>query len=219
MFVYKLWRKIVYSIMYLPRKMFYNKLKKKLINTDFTIISSDCFGGLVYHNLAQRFNSPTINLYFSQTDFINFVSNLKEYLSKELVEVLDHNMNHPVGKLSYNGVDVVINFMHYSSFEYAKKKWDERKNRVDFQNIYIIQTLPRDLTREYIETFENLPFDNKLLITKNNRFNSDCIVSHPIFSSKNYKPGKILEYKSLVSLKRYMDDIDYVKFLNKKQKN
>ena len=54
------------------------------------------------------------------------------------------------------------------------------------------------------------------MVTRPNEFESDCMVTHPIFDSPSYKSGKILEQKSLFSLAKYMDDIDYVKFLNKK---
>lgn len=40
--------------------------RRKLKNKNPTIIASDCFGSLMYANLGLRFNSPTINLFFSE---------------------------------------------------------------------------------------------------------------------------------------------------------
>ena len=70
------------------------------------------------------------------------------------------------------------------------------------------------MTREKVEEFERLAYKNKLMVTRPNEFESDCMVTHPIFDSPSYKSGKILEQKSLFLLDKYMDDIDYVKFLN-----
>ena len=57
-----------------------NKLREYIIlrkrntinNTDFTIISSDCTGGVVYYELHQKFLSPTINMFMMADDFVRF---------------------------------------------------------------------------------------------------------------------------------------------------
>ena len=211
----QLLKKIYHSVMEIPRTLSYKKLRKKLKNSDFSIIASDCFGGLVYHNLGQKFNSPTINLSFPQNDFYQFVLHLKEYLDTELIEVEDNSVSYPVGSLTYHDQTVRINFMHYKSFEEAKNKWNERKQRINFSNLYIIQTVARGITQEYLDQFSALPYPNKLLITHNNDFQCECMVTHDIFSKKNYENGEILRYKSMLSTRRHMDDIDYVSFLNR----
>ena len=50
---------------------------RSLIKTDseFTIISSNCIGGVIYSDLHRKFLSPTINLFFSAKDFLKFVFN------------------------------------------------------------------------------------------------------------------------------------------------
>ena len=83
----RVFKNIYKSIMSIPRERYCEKKRRKLSNTKFTIISSDCFGTFVYHTLGERFNSPTINLMFSQQDFLLFVSHLKEYLQADLIEV------------------------------------------------------------------------------------------------------------------------------------
>ena len=161
--------------------------------------------------------SPTINLWINKEDFIIFVKNLKGFLSAELIELKSSEQSYPVGIIKYNNQSVTINFMHYKTFEEAKEKWDERKKRVNFNNIFIIQLIGENLTNEDIDKFNSIPFTNKLLITYENNTNNKNIITHPVFL-KDYIPGKILRYKSRFSLKRYMDDIDYVSFLNKTDK-
>ncbi len=209
-------KKIYNSIMYIPRERYRKKMRKKLSNSNFSIIASDCFGTFMYHTLGEKFNSPTINLFFRQDDFFLFVSYLKEYLSVELIHLKDSSVNYPVGQLTYNNRSIRIDFMHYKSFEEAKQKWEERKRRVDFSNLYIVQVVPKGLTQEYVNSFSSLPYKHKLLVTHENNFISECMVQHKIFTKKNYRSGEILNYKSYISCKRHMDDIDYISFLNNK---
>lgn len=200
---------------FIPRKIYYSRKKKRLKNQNFTIISRDCFGTFVYHNLGLQYKTPTVNLFFSKEDFITFVFNLKEFLNVELEEVFGHNKPFPVGKLFYDNKTVTVYFMHYSTFEEAKSKWDERKRRIDFSNIYIVSVINNGLTEEYVKKFEALPFENKLIISNKNEFNSKVIVTHKIFDKKNYC-GEFLKFKPPFFCKRYMDDIDYISFLNSK---
>ena len=56
------------------RKILRGRIDKKnrslLKNRDITIISANCVGGVIYHDLGLAFNSPTINLFFSASDYV-----------------------------------------------------------------------------------------------------------------------------------------------------
>lgn len=215
-----MFKKIVYKahscFVDFKRKLYCKKKRKQLKNTNFSIISSDCFGSFVYHTLGQKFNSPTINLFFLKDDFFEFLLHLKEYLEVELVELQDDSVNYPVGTLTYNNKTIRLNFMHYPSFDIAKSKWNERKSRINYSNLYIIQVVANGLTQEYADRFSSLPYKHKLLVTHDSDIICDCMVTHKVFSEKNYPPGGILRYKSPHSSSRHMDDIDYISFLNNK---
>ena len=206
---------MVHKLVEKLRSNYYEKCKKRLTNKTPTIIASDCFGGVVYHNLGLKFMSPTINLYIEKEEFIDFVNNLPQYLDAELVEIKDPNKKFPVGQLECNDKKITINFMHYKTFEEAKEKWNERKQRVDYSNIYIIQ-LVVDATKDDIESFDKLPYKNKMFITSKKLTDSKNVVTHKVFLKKNYKPGEILHYRSDYSIRKHMDKIDYVSFLNRK---
>lgn len=98
------------------------KRSKTLKNRDFTIITSNCVGTMIYHDLNMPFFSPTINLTIGMNDFVRFAENLGWYMEKELVE-LKGEYGYPIGMLE----DVRINFLHYESFEEAALKWEVRK--------------------------------------------------------------------------------------------
>ena len=70
------------------------------------------WGGVILHELGERFNSPTVNLFFGAEDYIKFLEKLDHYLGQTLVEA-QSDKDYPVAKLD----DITIYFMHYPSFE------------------------------------------------------------------------------------------------------
>lgn len=62
------------------------KNKLRLTNNDFSLITSNCTGGIVYHWLGLRFNSPFINLFMSNEDYLNALENFEKFISTPLVE-------------------------------------------------------------------------------------------------------------------------------------
>ena len=199
----------------LPRKLYYAKKKKALRNNAPTIISNDCFAGIAYHNLGLKFSSPTINLFLTKDDFISFLQNIHGFLNSEIKECERNERNYPIGELEYNSKKIKLHFLHYKTFDEAVTKWTQRKERIDFSNLYIIFTVSKDLTSENVEAFKNLPYPNKLLITyPNNEFQEEFIITHDIFKKENYQAGEFLRFRPPFFYKRYMDDIDYISFIN-----
>lgn len=62
-------------------------LRKQFNNSGVSIIASNCVAGTIYHQLKNRFNSPTINCYFENDDFIRFCERLEYYLTVELTDI------------------------------------------------------------------------------------------------------------------------------------
>jgi uncharacterized protein (DUF1919 family) len=182
----------------------------RLNNTNPTIISSNCNGGVILHDLNLKFLTPTINMFMFPKDYLKFVGNLNEYLADdaELVQV-ESSETYPVGKL----IDVEIHFMHYNSFDEARKKWNERRKRVQLDNLFLMMTDRDGCEYKDIVEFDKLPF-RKVIFT--NR-------PYPEIKSAFYIRG--FEHKSSVGVlsekknlwgKRYLDEFDFVSFLNKK---
>ena len=191
-------------------RYFINKNKrKKLTNKSFTLLSSNCTGGVIYHQLGLEFTSPTINLYMNPSDFIKFCANLKFYLGLELVEVKDKKYNYPIAKLE----DITIHMVHYNSFIEAKQKWNERKKRINFENIYII-CLERDgCSYEDIEAFDKLPFKNKVIFVKQDMPNIKSALYLPN-SSNNYEVTDLAKCYSVFNVQQPLDGFDYVSWFN-----
>lgn len=212
-------KKIVESVLNHRRDNYHKKISSRLKNTTPSIIASDCFGTFIYHDMGVRFNSPTVNLFISPEDFLLFVENLEDFLSVDVTKISDDEVNYPVGVLECNGKNVRLNFMHYNTFEQAREKWNERKGRIDYNNLFVILLISHGITDDIVSRFSRLPYENKLLIADKNPWNASFIVTHKIFQKRNYKPGEILFYKTIFSKRRIMDDIDYISFLNGEQMN
>ena len=126
------------KVLKIRRNLFADIRRKGLQNTDFTIISNNCWGGMVYESYNLPKQSPTVGLFFMASDYILFVSDLKEYLSadltfirpqeskwKEEFEESESFGSYPIGKIK----DVEIFFLHYHSEEEALSKWKRRCQR------------------------------------------------------------------------------------------
>lgn len=192
----------------LEHRLYVEKKRRQIKNSSPTIIASNCNGGYILHDLGLRFNTPTINLFFDATDFLKFVSSLDYYLAQELIDT-ESELDYPVGSLA----DITIYFMHYATFDEAKTKWNERKKRVNKNNIFVIMTDKNGCTYEQILEFDKLPYQNKVIFTHK---------AYPDITSAVYikgfedagEVGILSEWKPGFWKRRWLDDFDYVSFLN-----
>lgn len=58
--------------------------RRRLCQTDFTIISNNCWGGNCYEYFGLPKQSPTVGLFFFASEYILFIKNLRYYLAKEM---------------------------------------------------------------------------------------------------------------------------------------
>lgn len=195
---------------------YHKRIRKKLKNTNPSIISSNCIGGIIYHDLGLRFNSPTINLTLPPNDFILFCENIDGFLNASLKEIQCDKCNYPVGELTYQNSTIKLFFMHYKTFDEALKKWEERKRRIDFNNIFIIWEFASEYgpDTELLDRFLNLKYKNKVLITGEKCQSNDRRVLKIKLYNEKYFSGKLLTYRTKLSKKRYLNDFDFVEFLN-----
>lgn len=193
--------------------------KKKLCNKDFTIFSSNCVGGVIYHSLDHKFLSPTINLFFEAKDYLMFLKNPRYYTIQNPVfnEVKNSDVKWPVVQIN----DITVNFMHYRSYDEAVKKWTERSTRINWDNIYVILSEADGCTFEDISIFDNLSFPNKVIFTHKEmpQINSAYYLRRaPWIDNEETVRLKypLTGYVTKTSPLRYIDEYDYVDFLNRK---
>lgn len=142
--------------------------RQALTNHNFTIISSNCIGAILYHELGQQFNSPTINLFIYPHDYLDLVTHLHEYMaSNDWDEEQSEKKDYPVGILTRPGGSIRVYFVHYDNFNTAVKAWNRRRQRIDYDNIYYIMAEENAVTKEELIQFDQLPFKHKVLFTAN----------------------------------------------------
>ncbi len=127
---------------------------------DVTIICNNCIGGILYKSFGLKFNSPFINLFINSEDFIKICLSLEDYINSDLV-FIDTSENYPVAMLK----DAKIHFMHYHSKEEAALKWEERKRRVNYSELFFIFVQRDDCTIDDLKTFNSLTYKNKIALT------------------------------------------------------
>lgn len=192
-------------------RLFKDLRRLRLKNRTPSIIASNCVGTFIYHDLKLRFLSPTINLSFDMNDYVRFLENLPHYLDLEISPYDDPRFDYPCGMLG----DVEIRFNHYKTFGEAVEKWNQRKKRIDWDNLFFFAIDGDNCTYDSLRRFDSLPYKNKVIFTHK---------PYPEFSSAFYLPGfeqdgqvhHITDFKKNGLIRRHMDRFDYVSFLNRK---
>lgn len=187
-----------------------NKMKKRNRISTCSIISSNCIGGLVSHDLNLRFDSPTVNLFFEAEDFLEFVENLKYYLSIKLDDVkVDIEKGYPVGILN----DLKVHFVHYKTPEECIEKWETRRVRVDFNNLFIICTDRNGMTLELLKRYLNIPYRKIIFVSKIKWcFSKECIYIPGFENEKEVE--EMQKYADWLGHRYYEKYFDIVKWLN-----
>lgn len=156
---------VIHKIDEKTRPLLAKTRRKKLTNTDFSIISNNCWGGICSEYFGLKKNSPTVGMYFFAEDYIKFLSNLKKYVSmdirmipasqsKHANELMRRGqMNIPIGVID-NDIEVV--FLHYKDPEIAKSKWMKRKERINWDNLIIKFSYMNECNDFMIHEFENI---------------------------------------------------------------
>ena len=186
--------------------------KRRLKNKDFSILAPTCIAGVIYHELGQQFLSPTINLWMYDKDFLKFVHNLKEYLSYELrfVQGIDPTPT------AYCG-DLLIHFNHYHSEEEARAKWEERKIRVNYENLFIIMADQPDggvITHEDMLSLKDIDCKGKIILTVKDYDDIDYLVHLPKDPVKDCVNMYMFDKSPILGRYRWERVWDYVSWLN-----
>ena len=128
--------------------------KRRFKRTDCCLISNNCWGAMhFYQRFGIKYNTPTVGLFISDTDFIKFCHNLQYYLSQPLKFIQPKssptytevcrwgNINPDLNDFFYFPVamidDVTLWFMHYKSKEEAETKWTRRAARTNIEKVIV----------------------------------------------------------------------------------
>lgn len=212
----KLLNRWVEQITFFNHKL-YCKIKYiKIKDKNISIITNNCLAGCLYKDINTKFLSPTINMYFDNNDYIEFITNLKYYIKETVYEYKNNNFHFPIGyynKKDKSGI-IKLYFMHYSTFDQAQETWYQRCKRINFNKII------------YIFEFNSIGIDNNTILQyykkfKKQNFKKSLFISGLKYKNKIYRyidiyddeyyPGKSISVKSgffnKLFMKKYYDDV------------
>ena len=145
--------------------------RMRLNNTDFTIISNNCWGGIIYEHFNLPKNSPTVGMYFFAEEYIKFINNLKHFLkqpleiidcsqSKYKEQLIERNQAHClIGKID----DVEMVLLHFHNAQEAQEKWKRRCERVNYDNLIYKFSEMDYCTEEHLKAFDAFPAKKKVM--------------------------------------------------------
>lgn len=128
---------ISYHLLEIP---YFNFIKYDLIKkSNVSIVSNNCWGGVLYNTLGMECISPFKNVSFSSDDYIKVLSDLKHYLNIDPVwtgkKEMDKNKNKEVPMLELD--DVFIKCNHDPDAETAIQNWKRRRKKFNWNNILV----------------------------------------------------------------------------------
>ncbi len=188
-----------------------------LRNTDFVIISNNCWGAEIYKYYNKPYNSPFVGLFLFGPDYIKLLENFNYYLNMELKFASSSKWiktlpKYPVGLLG----EIEIHFMHYKSEGEAKEKWCRRIARmttIDSDKFYF-KICERDLvTSDLIRKFHSLPFKNKISFSTESIEGLPASANHIIVQEKEPEGDKLIDGAELGKITyRYVNLTNWIKY-------
>lgn len=187
--------------------------RNRFTNPGISIISMNCTGGILYHDLGLQFLSPTVNMYMKAADFIKFCEDMPRYLAIDKMEectdpAIVEDRKYPVARLG----DIYLYLVHYKTVDEAIRKWNERKRRINPDKIVILNNDREGMTEELMDRFERLPYPKVMFVHR--PVGRDPRIFHYLPGYENEEcVGIITDATGWTGL-RPVDQFDWVDFLN-----
>lgn len=173
-----------------------------------TILSNNCWGAHVYRWCGLPYDSPTIGLYIWPSDYLKFLRDLDYYLEQELTFINYRDSKYsdliiergetdkPIGLLD----DVEIVFLHYSSPEEAREKWERRKARIDREHLLVKCSMQNGMTLEQVKEFDRLPYQHKICFVPKEMPEIKSTVFYKKSKGKSFVDDDVLFFKKYIDL-------------------
>lgn len=206
---------------HLTRKTKDQQDRANLINENFTIIANNCIGGIIYHDLGLKFMSPTINLWFTPSDYIKLLQHPHDFLSNtSMTEDTSTNLSYPVGILSSPDYgEIKVYGEHYKDFDELKEKWDDRTQRINWDNLLVFFIERDGCTYEDLLAFDQLPYEKKIAFTKKEYPElKNTIVLPNTYNEEKAEVKNLCDALKELPEFRDIDRFDFVKFINDNQR-
>ncbi len=125
----------------LPAAVRRSALRRQLKTRSFTLLSQNCLGGAVYDMFGLPFETPTINVFIEDENFVKLAEDPAYYLSRtpvpvteRYVEPLDPSIQYPKIRIE----DIEICCLHEKNCTEAIENWERRRKRVRYDRLFVI---------------------------------------------------------------------------------
>lgn len=199
----------------LAHKLYENNCKLHYKGDDnISILSSNCVGGEVYYDLGLPFNSPTINLWMTQPDFLKFAKNLDYYLNCPLLfsKELKKKYACPVAELGELEKKITLIFLHYKDQMQAEQCWEKRKRRINFDKICLMMSDRDGITYDDMVEFGKIPCYRKVMFTY--KAYHEFSFAHKMEQDKKHPYVRNYQMKKWNGFWRWENQFNCAKWLN-----
>lgn len=189
----------------------------ELIRNPVTIITDDCWGGMVYHYLELEFTSPLINTSWEKDEYAKFIQDPLFYLGTDLTMVREGNLMEgicPIGGLGKDEKSVKIHFVHNVDFNEAKQQWDRRMKRINENNLFVKMgfNVSDKNAKIYLKAFEECKYKKILFYNGNESIEGKYSTNRFIWHEKRAARVDYFAYWDYMRA-NYLFSIDILKLL------
>jgi uncharacterized protein (DUF1919 family) len=167
-------------------------LRAGLQHREFTVLSNDCWGQALYEGYGLPCQTPFAGAGMYADCFLRFLGDIEGYLSSPL-RFIPETRYAALGRLRNQratqngpwpiallGGDVEVHFPHSETEEEARGVCDAGRESLNLKRIAVKFTADKDgATQEHIERFAALPFERKLLISRQSLPGIECALQTP----------------------------------------
>jgi uncharacterized protein (DUF1919 family) len=167
-------------------------LRSGLEHREFTVLSNDCWGQALYEGYGLPCQTPLAGAGMHADCFLRFLGDIEGHLKRPLRFIPEtryaavrrlrgqrgaQNGNWPIALL---GDDVEVHFLHYQAEDACRRAWDLGCERLNFKRLSVKFSADKDgATAEHMERFAAMPFERKLLISREALPQIACAVQTP----------------------------------------
>jgi uncharacterized protein (DUF1919 family) len=167
-------------------------LRSGLEEREFTVLSNDCWGQALYEGYGLPCQTPLAGSGMYADCFLRFLGDIDGYLRSPLRFVAEsryaavrrlrsqrgaQNGRWPIALL---GDDVEVHFLHYRTEDESRRAWNAGFARLNLKRIAVKFSADKDgATQEHIHRFAALPFERKLVISRQSLPDIACAIQTP----------------------------------------
>ncbi len=185
-----------------------------------TLLSQNCIGGVLYHMLGLPFDSPTINMFIEDENFIKLAENPQHYFSIDAQPHEEYHVDNKDASLVYPTIkvdDIVLCCQHYKNCAEAVAAWNKRRLRVDIKKIFVIAcSWNLNENVDYVKRIDALPYPKVIFTMEQFNLPSCVQLKGAKWKKDNYgvvKPA-LTSYDGLSGKRHFVDEFDFVNWIN-----